>query len=297
MPPTDEDLPKPAPALVWQQGKDKWHVDAPVAVVGDRSWSRRPSSTRKRSATAPCSASTPRPASMMWRTPLKRQPVGRPVGVGQDGRRQRQHDRLRPRGAQGAPGATSPPSTWRRARRSGSKEITGGVVVLRRPDRRTLAVVTAPTARCGPSTWPPASAAGSTTARRRSSPRRRVGRRRGLRRRPQGRRPRHQPQVRRRRSGSSTWRRPGRQGAGHGLRRPGASTAAGSTSPPATSQAPASTSRPRSSASATSDREDRRHERDRRIPARRGSWRLRRWPPSCRALPSTSRRRPRRPPA
>jgi outer membrane protein assembly factor BamB len=33
VPPTDKDLPKPAPRLVWQQGKEKWHVDAPVAVV------------------------------------------------------------------------------------------------------------------------------------------------------------------------------------------------------------------------------------------------------------------------
>ena len=36
VPPTDQDLPRAAPALVWQQGKDKWHVDAPVAVVGDK---------------------------------------------------------------------------------------------------------------------------------------------------------------------------------------------------------------------------------------------------------------------
>lgn len=32
-PPTERDLPKAAPALAWQQGKDKWHVDAPVAVI------------------------------------------------------------------------------------------------------------------------------------------------------------------------------------------------------------------------------------------------------------------------
>jgi outer membrane protein assembly factor BamB len=33
VPPTDNDLPMPAPALVWQKGKGAWHVDAPVAVV------------------------------------------------------------------------------------------------------------------------------------------------------------------------------------------------------------------------------------------------------------------------
>ena len=36
LPPSEDQLPKPAPTLVWQQGKDKWHVDAPVTVIGDR---------------------------------------------------------------------------------------------------------------------------------------------------------------------------------------------------------------------------------------------------------------------
>ena len=36
VPPSEDDLPKPTPVLAWQQGKDKWHVDAPVAVAGDR---------------------------------------------------------------------------------------------------------------------------------------------------------------------------------------------------------------------------------------------------------------------
>jgi outer membrane protein assembly factor BamB len=34
--PTEDMLPRPAPVLAWQAGKDKWHVDAPVAVVGDK---------------------------------------------------------------------------------------------------------------------------------------------------------------------------------------------------------------------------------------------------------------------
>jgi outer membrane protein assembly factor BamB len=36
VPPTEDLLPKPSPMRVWQQGVDKWHVDAPVAVVGER---------------------------------------------------------------------------------------------------------------------------------------------------------------------------------------------------------------------------------------------------------------------
>jgi outer membrane protein assembly factor BamB len=34
--PTKDKLPRPAPVKVWQEGMDKWHVDAPVNVVGDR---------------------------------------------------------------------------------------------------------------------------------------------------------------------------------------------------------------------------------------------------------------------
>ena len=36
VPPNEDQLPKLAPALVWKQGDKKWHVDAPVNVVGDR---------------------------------------------------------------------------------------------------------------------------------------------------------------------------------------------------------------------------------------------------------------------
>jgi outer membrane protein assembly factor BamB len=35
-PPTDRDLPRAAPTVTWQAGKGKWHVDAPVAVVGGK---------------------------------------------------------------------------------------------------------------------------------------------------------------------------------------------------------------------------------------------------------------------
>jgi outer membrane protein assembly factor BamB len=36
VPPTEDDLPKPAPKVVWKKGEGKWHVDAPVCVAGDR---------------------------------------------------------------------------------------------------------------------------------------------------------------------------------------------------------------------------------------------------------------------
>src|SRR5262245_3250872 len=36
VPPSEDQLPKPSPVLVWQQGNGQWHVDAPVNVAGER---------------------------------------------------------------------------------------------------------------------------------------------------------------------------------------------------------------------------------------------------------------------
>ncbi len=36
VPPNEDMLPKPAPVKLWQVGQEKWHVDAPVGVAGDR---------------------------------------------------------------------------------------------------------------------------------------------------------------------------------------------------------------------------------------------------------------------
>jgi outer membrane protein assembly factor BamB len=35
VPPTEDQLPRGTPRLVWQKGQQRWHVDAPVAVAGD----------------------------------------------------------------------------------------------------------------------------------------------------------------------------------------------------------------------------------------------------------------------
>ena len=36
VPPNEDQLPKAVPALVWKQGEKKWHIDAPVNVIGDK---------------------------------------------------------------------------------------------------------------------------------------------------------------------------------------------------------------------------------------------------------------------
>src|SRR5262249_30765008 len=34
--PTKDRLPRPTPVKLWQEGVDKWHVDSPVNLIGDR---------------------------------------------------------------------------------------------------------------------------------------------------------------------------------------------------------------------------------------------------------------------
>jgi outer membrane protein assembly factor BamB len=36
VPPSEDQLPVPSPKVLWHQGKDRWHVDAAVAVVGEK---------------------------------------------------------------------------------------------------------------------------------------------------------------------------------------------------------------------------------------------------------------------
>jgi outer membrane protein assembly factor BamB len=36
VPPSEDQLPRANPRRLWQQGENRWHVDAPVAVVGER---------------------------------------------------------------------------------------------------------------------------------------------------------------------------------------------------------------------------------------------------------------------
>ena len=78
-PPADEDkLPKPMPIKQWQQGGGQWHVDAPVAVAGERVLvaSAYLDTEKVGIRAALClDAST---GTVMWRTPLKLNPWGGP---------------------------------------------------------------------------------------------------------------------------------------------------------------------------------------------------------------------------
>jgi outer membrane protein assembly factor BamB len=78
VPPSEDQLPRAMPTLVWEQGKGQWHVDAPVAVAGDKvlvaSAFLDKEQTGDRALHA-LDAATGKPA---WRKPLKLNPWGGP---------------------------------------------------------------------------------------------------------------------------------------------------------------------------------------------------------------------------
>ena len=158
-------------SCVWQQGKDKWHVDAPVAVVGDKVLVASAFLDKEKVGDRAlfCLDADDRQACC-GRTPLS-STRGAARRCRRHGRRQRQHHRLRPQGAQGRQGL-------RRRLRPGRRQ--GEVAQGRSPAACSSCAALAgraggrharPTARCGPSTWRPASAVDLRRQDRRSSPR------------------------------------------------------------------------------------------------------------------------------
>ncbi|MHB1425228.1 MAG: outer membrane protein assembly factor BamB family protein [Gemmataceae bacterium] len=78
VPPSEDDLPKPAPVLAWQQGKDKWHVDAPVAVAGDRVFAASAFLDKEKVGDRALFCLNAKNGSLVWRTPLSINPWGGP---------------------------------------------------------------------------------------------------------------------------------------------------------------------------------------------------------------------------
>src|SRR5947209_20580055 len=78
VPPTEDMLPKPAPLAVWQQGKDKWHVDAPVAVADDLVLVASAFLDKEMTGDRALIALDAKTGAQKWRTPLKLNPWGGP---------------------------------------------------------------------------------------------------------------------------------------------------------------------------------------------------------------------------
>jgi len=78
VPPNDDQLPKPAPIQAWQQGAGKWHVDAPVAVVGERVLVASAFLDKEKEGDRALFCLDAKTGDIQWRTPLKYNPWGGP---------------------------------------------------------------------------------------------------------------------------------------------------------------------------------------------------------------------------
>ncbi len=78
VPPSEDDLPKPSPVRLWQQGKDKWHVDAPVAVAGDRVLVASAFLDKEKVGDRALFCLDAKTGDILWRTPLTINPWGGP---------------------------------------------------------------------------------------------------------------------------------------------------------------------------------------------------------------------------
>jgi outer membrane protein assembly factor BamB len=82
VPPNEDQLPMPAPLQVWQQGNEKWHVDAPVAVVGDCVLVASAFLDKEKLGDRALYCLDARTGEIRWRAPLAINPWGGPTVAG-----------------------------------------------------------------------------------------------------------------------------------------------------------------------------------------------------------------------
>ena len=143
--------PSASPKIVWQKGKEKWHVDAPVAVVGDKVLVASAFLDKEKVGDRAVFCLDAETGEERLEDAAEAQPVGRAVGRRRHGHRHRQHHRLRPEGAQGREGRRR---RVRPGERQGevAKEIPGGVLGCAAIADGARGRHRRPTARCGRST-------------------------------------------------------------------------------------------------------------------------------------------------
>ena len=76
MPPSEDQLPKADPKRVWEQGKDKWHVDAPVTVIGDKVLAASAFLDNEKLGDRALFCLNAKTGDIVWRAPLKLNPWG-----------------------------------------------------------------------------------------------------------------------------------------------------------------------------------------------------------------------------
>jgi outer membrane protein assembly factor BamB len=78
VPPNEDQLPKADPKRLWQQGKDKWHVDAPVNVIGDQVLVASAYLDKEQLGDRALFCLSAKTGEVLWRAPLKLNPWGGP---------------------------------------------------------------------------------------------------------------------------------------------------------------------------------------------------------------------------
>ncbi len=81
-PPDEGQIARAAPERLWQEGKDTWHVDAPVAVIGDRVLAASTYLDAEKTGDRALFCLDAASGKQRWRTPLKLNPWGGPSVAG-----------------------------------------------------------------------------------------------------------------------------------------------------------------------------------------------------------------------
>lgn len=127
VPPSEDALPKPRPRKVWQAGAGQWHVDAPLAVVGERVYVASAFLDVERVGERALLALNSADGSVRWKTPLGLNPWAGPtvagdlVLVGGSNIRLEPRDVAQGRGELLAVDAASGAVKWKR-------DVPGGIV-------------------------------------------------------------------------------------------------------------------------------------------------------------------------
>ena len=76
VPPSEDQLIKPAPKIVWQKGANEWHVDAPIAVDGDRVLVATAFLDKEQKGKRALLCLNAKDGSVLWEVPLSANPWG-----------------------------------------------------------------------------------------------------------------------------------------------------------------------------------------------------------------------------
>lgn len=82
VPPTEDQLPRAEPARIWQEGKEKWHVDAPVNVIGDKVLVASAYLDKEQVGDRALFCLDAKSGKIVWKAPLKLNPWGGPSVAG-----------------------------------------------------------------------------------------------------------------------------------------------------------------------------------------------------------------------